>query len=169
MVTCSHCIYNIAFMLSDISHDMSSLSPHSKSINTLCYCVFKTLKLSNKNTKILALVSFNNFFFTCQIIWHLRIQYMNAIISIEECCPNYLLETLTNTSEAQSLHCSCSRMPEWPLLVHSQSNYKWIHSRQLTTAGSLQSYRHRKHIAHCIILYWEGDLRNLSYFLNKIK
>ena len=23
--------------------------------------------------------------------------------------------------------------------------------------------------AHCISLYWEGDLRNLSYFLNKIK
>ena len=23
--------------------------------------------------------------------------------------------------------------------------------------------------AHCISLYWEGDLRNLSYFLNKKK
>ena len=25
------------------------------------------------------------------------------------------------------------------------------------------------HNAHCISLYWEGDLRNLSYFLNKGK
>ena len=25
------------------------------------------------------------------------------------------------------------------------------------------------HIAHCISLYWEGNLRNLSYFLNKRK
>ena len=31
-------------------------------------------------------------------------------------------------------------------------------------------YENRKQItAHCISLYWEGDLRNLSYFLNKRK